>query len=68
MKKGICSKFFPKEFQNVTNFTDNGFTQYRQRDTSIYIRRDNNNLDNRWVVPHNIQLLKNIKLILMLNS
>jgi hypothetical protein len=57
MKKRICSKFFPKEFQNETNFTNNGFTQHR-RDTNIYIRRDNNNLDNRWVVPHNLKLLK----------
>jgi hypothetical protein len=58
MKKGKCSKFFPKPFQNDTNFTENGFTQYRRRDTNIYIRIDNNNLDNRWVVPHNLQLLK----------
>ena len=57
-EKGRCSKFYPKEFQDETNFTDNGFTQYRQRDTNIYIRRDNCNLDNRWVVPHNLQLLK----------
>ena len=62
MKKGRCTKFYPKEFQNETNFTDNGFTQYRRRDTNIYIRRDNSNLDNRWVMPHNLQLLKNIKL------
>jgi hypothetical protein len=58
MKKGKCSKFYPKEFQNETNFTENGFTQYRRRDTNIYIRRENHNLDNRWVVPHNLQLLK----------
>ncbi|KAG2596891.1 hypothetical protein PVAP13_5KG209907 [Panicum virgatum] len=46
------------EFQEETNFTDTGFTLYRRRDTGIYIRRDNHNLDNKWVVPHNIQLLK----------
>ncbi|KAG2661478.1 hypothetical protein PVAP13_1KG506713 [Panicum virgatum] len=58
MKNGRCSKFYPKEFQEETNFTDTGFTLYRRRDTGIYIRRDNHNLDNKWVVPHNIQLLK----------
>ena len=58
MKKGRCSKFYPKEFQEETNLTDTGFTLYRRRDTGIYIRRDNHNLDNKWVVPHNIQLLK----------
>jgi hypothetical protein len=58
MKKGRCPKFFPKEFEDKTNFTDKDFTQYQRRDTKIYIRRDNHNLDNRWVVPHNLQLLK----------
>jgi hypothetical protein len=58
MKKGKCSKYYPKEFHDETNFTDNSFTQYRRRDTKIYIRRDNHNLDNRWVVPHNLLLLK----------
>jgi len=54
MKKGRCSKFYPKEFQEETTFTHTGFTVYRRRDTGIYIRRDNHNLDNRWVVPHNL--------------
>jgi hypothetical protein len=58
MKKEDVQSFFPKQFQNETNFTDKGFTQYRRRDTNIYIHRDNSNLDNRWVVPHNLQLLK----------
>jgi hypothetical protein len=57
MKKGKCSKYYPQEFQNETTFTNNGFTQYRRRDTTIYIRRDNHNLDNRWVIPHNLYLL-----------
>ena len=58
MKKGKCSKYYPKEFQKETNFNENGFTQYRRRDTGIYISRDNHNLDNRWVVPHNLKLPK----------
>jgi hypothetical protein len=58
MKNGRCSKYYPKEFQNETSFTDDGFTQYRKRDTNIYIRRENHNLDNRWIVPHNLYLLK----------
>ena len=27
MKKGKCSKYYPKEFQKETNFNENGFTQ-----------------------------------------
>jgi hypothetical protein len=57
-KKGKCSKFYPKDFQDETNFTDTGFTQYRRRDTGIYIRKDDHNLDNKRVVPHNLFLLK----------
>lgn len=58
MKKGKCSKYYPKDFTEETTFTDNGFTLYRRRDTNMYIRRENHNLDNRWVVPYNIKLLK----------
>ncbi|KAJ1284410.1 hypothetical protein BS78_03G202000 [Paspalum vaginatum] len=47
MKKRKCSKFYPKEFQEETNFTDTWFTLYQRRDT-----------DNKCVVPHNIQLIK----------
>ena len=39
-------------------YTDNGFTLYRRRNNNMYIRRENHNLDNRWVVPYNINLLK----------
>lgn len=67
MKRGKCSKYYPKDFQHETNFTDNGFTQYKRRDTGIYIRKENHNLDNKWVVPHNLSLLKSTKRILMLN-
>lgn len=58
MKRGKCSKFYPKDFAEETTFTDNGFTLYRRRDNNMYIRRENHNLDNRWVVPYNITLLK----------
>jgi len=37
MKKGKCSKFYPKEFTEETTFTDNGFTLYRRRNNNMYI-------------------------------
>jgi hypothetical protein len=58
MKKGNCSKYYPKSFQQQTTFDDNGFTLYRRRDTSIIVRRSEQNLDNKWVVPHNLYLIK----------
>jgi len=58
MKKGKCSKFYPKDFVENTTFSENGFTIYRRRNNGIFIRREQHNLDNRWVVPHNLILLK----------
>ncbi|KAJ1259806.1 hypothetical protein BS78_10G184200 [Paspalum vaginatum] len=63
MKKGKCSKYYPKDFQNETNFTDNGFTQYRRRDTNIYVRRDNYNLDNRYQAHINVEYVNKSKLL-----
>jgi len=57
-KKGKCSKFFPKEFEEETKFDDNGFTKYKRRNTGVYVCREGHNLDNKWVVPYNIFLLK----------
>ena len=56
MKKGRCSKFYPKEFQEETTFTDTGFTMYRRRNNGIFICRDNHNLDNRWVAKKTPEL------------
>ncbi|PWZ44009.1 ATP-dependent DNA helicase PIF1 [Zea mays] len=58
MKKGKCSKFYPKDFEENTTFSENGFTVYRRRNNGIFIRREQHNLDNKWVVPHNLKLLK----------
>jgi hypothetical protein len=54
MKNCKCSKYYPKKIQDETNFTEDEFTQYRRRDAKKIIRRDNYNLDNRCVVPHNL--------------
>jgi hypothetical protein len=58
MKKGKCSKSYPKDFTEEITFTDNGFALYRRRNNNMYIRRENHNLDNSWVVSYNIKLLK----------
>jgi hypothetical protein len=58
MKNDRCSKFYPKEFQENTIFNETCFTMYRRRDNGIFIRKGEHKLDNRWVVPHNLKLLK----------
>ena len=58
MKDGKCSKRFPKSFQDTTTFDADGFPIYRRRDTGVKARKSGVDLDNRWVVPHNLQVLK----------
>jgi hypothetical protein len=58
MKNDRCSKIYPKEYQENTIFNETGFTMYRRRDNGIFIRKGEHKLDNRWVVPHNLKLLK----------
>ena len=57
MKDGRCTRNFPKHIQNETLVNDDGYPEYRRRSNNgDHARRNGVNLDNRWVVPHNIFL------------
>ena len=58
MKDGRCTKKYPKTFQNETTCDKEGFPIYRRRDTGVKVRKGGVDLDNTWVVPHNLQVLK----------
>jgi hypothetical protein len=58
MKNGKCSKFYPKPYLEETSVDKDGFAVYRRRSNSLYIDKGGHCLDNRWVVPHNLELLK----------
>ncbi|CAN6183644.1 unnamed protein product, partial [Urochloa humidicola] len=58
MKNGMCSKRFPKKFQQETTIDERGFVMYRRRDTGRYVIKNGVKLDNRYVVPYNMLLLK----------
>ncbi|WVZ99087.1 hypothetical protein U9M48_044437, partial [Paspalum notatum var. saurae] len=58
MKKGRCSKGYPKPFQEVTTLTEDGFALYKRPDNGRYVEKGGVKLDNRWVVPYNMYLLK----------
>ena len=60
MKEGKCSKFFPKPYQEETSVDQDGFAVYRRRSNELYIEKGGHRLDNRWIVPHNLKLLKKI--------
>ncbi|XP_044406347.1 uncharacterized protein [Triticum aestivum] len=58
MKKGVCSKYFPKDFRDTTVIDDNGFALYRCRDDGRRVYKNGHYLDNRHVVPYNMAMLK----------
>jgi hypothetical protein len=60
MKDGLWSKRFPKDFNEQTSVYDRDFPVYCRRDLGHYVLRNKGTvkLDNRWVVPHCLRLLK----------
>ncbi|XP_062183399.1 uncharacterized protein LOC133887455 isoform X2 [Phragmites australis] len=58
MKDGTCSKRYPKDFHSETTFDQHGYPIYRRRNNGAKVWKHNVNLDNRWVVPHNLDVLK----------
>ncbi|XP_026398121.1 uncharacterized protein LOC113293891 [Papaver somniferum] len=57
MKDKMCSKQYPKEFSRDTNIDKYGYPIYRRRDKGRTAVKDGIELDNTWVVPHNIDLI-----------
>ncbi|PIC42015.1 hypothetical protein B9Z55_009226 [Caenorhabditis nigoni] len=61
MVKDVCSKKFPKSFREETSTDNDGFSLYRRRDDGriheYKMGRNNVNLTNQHVVPHNPWLL-----------
>ncbi|XP_074373870.1 uncharacterized protein LOC141714237 [Apium graveolens] len=57
MVKGRCIKHFPKRYNSHTYFDDCGFPIYKRRKTRITVKKKGIDLDNRYVVPYNRDLL-----------
>ena len=58
MKNSKCSKRFPKPYQDQTLVNENGFAIYRRRNNSLFVHKGGKKLDNSWIVPYNLSLLK----------
>ena len=58
MKNGRCSKHFPKPYHEETSVSSDGFAVYKRRQSNLYIDKGGLRMDNRWVVPYNMNLLK----------
>jgi hypothetical protein len=58
MKDSKCSKNYPKEFNDTTTVNENGFAVYKRPNNQRFVIKGGIKLDNRWIVLHNIELLK----------
>ena len=54
---GRCSKHFPKQFNDVTSWKENGYPDYKRSDLGCTIEKASFTFDNRHVVPYNAHLL-----------
>ena len=59
MEKGECTKKYPKPYSNITKIDKSGFVVYKRRvDIRGSVLKGDIELDNCYVVPHNLALLK----------
>ncbi|XP_062190285.1 uncharacterized protein LOC133893304 [Phragmites australis] len=57
MIDGECSKHYPKEYCDKTTILQNGHVRYARPDNGITAKKNDTDLDNQFVVPHNVDLL-----------
>ena len=57
MKNNRCSKFYPKKYQTETFIDSNSFAIYKRRNNCRFVLKNNEKIDNRFVVPHNKDLI-----------
>jgi hypothetical protein len=57
MKDNRCTKHFPKRFNSETTIVEEGFPVYRRHDDGKHIKKGKVEIDNRFVVPYNRDLL-----------
>ena len=54
MIEGVCSKHFPKSFNEFTHEESNGYPNYRRRNDGQHVFIGTNKIDNSWIVPYNL--------------
>jgi hypothetical protein len=61
MKDKKCSNFFPKPYKENTVVGEDGFIQYKRSQSSHCVEHYGVKLDNSWIVPYNLALLKRFR-------
>jgi len=57
MVNGKCSKHFPKEYRERTDWTEDSYPLYARPDNGLVFERNGTRFTNQYVVPHCPQLL-----------
>lgn len=57
MSENRCTKHFPKKFIESTSVDEEGCPMYKRRNDGRIVVKNEIELDNRYVVPHNRYLL-----------
>ncbi|KAK9742462.1 hypothetical protein RND81_03G174700 [Saponaria officinalis] len=57
MVDGKCSKYYPGKFTNETSISEDDYPEYRRRNNGRTGEKNGKTIDNRLIVPHNIDLL-----------
>ncbi|GJW08505.1 hypothetical protein Tco_1570928 [Tanacetum coccineum] len=58
MVKNMCTKKFPKAFNEETFIDENGYAIYKRPDNGRTVKKSGTDLDNGFIVPYNLGLLK----------
>ena len=62
MADGKCSKKFPKEFVKETCNASDGYPHYQHCDNGCFVQKKGVHVDNRYAVPYNSYVSKNMKI------
>ncbi|KAK9724002.1 hypothetical protein RND81_05G040500 [Saponaria officinalis] len=57
MVDGKCSKYYPRKFTDETSVSEDDYPKYRRRNNGRTGEKNGTTIDNRFIVPHNIDLL-----------
>ncbi|KAL6620651.1 hypothetical protein ACP70R_035790 [Stipagrostis hirtigluma subsp. patula] len=56
MADGNCTKFYPKKFASTTSVSPDGHVTYARPNNGITVKKNEVDIDNQFVVPHNVDL------------
>jgi hypothetical protein len=56
MVDGKCTKFYPNDLSSTTTVSSNGHVTYARPNNDVTVQKNGIHIDNRFIVPHNVDL------------